>query len=370
MNISRIRRFSQFSGLIFVLVAQGLAGMQTVSAQEPVPDIRGNYELFGTQAVTGCADFGVDFTSPLAGTLQITSQDGSRFVGVFGFPSQGADFFTFSGNVAADGSFEGTWDFPASPGVFQDQLLTGHISGANADAEFTATYGTQGVACDYRASLASIAATLSWMPPDPASTAAFPPPRALTLSESQARRPHTPADEAVAAAFGFPPEIPERAAAPGAGAATGYKVYRSSSPNVSTTSENLFAQVPPSQTSLPTGASASGSFFVVTTTYAGGESQASNEVSGGLKPATVTNVKVTSTKIKANGDGFTSTVLVFVDGIPFASGAKVKGGKKVTQKGALITGQTLGEYLTPGKVVAITFRNADGAIATWVYTKP
>ena len=159
-------------------------------------------------------------------------------------------------------------------------------------------------------------------------------------------------------------------AMPGAGAATGYKVYRSSSPNVSTTSENLFAQVPPSQTSLPTGASASGSFFVVTTTYAGGESQASNEVSGGLKPATVTNVKVTSTKIKANGDGFTSTVLVFVDGIPFASGAKVKGGKKVTQKGALITGQTLGEYLTPGKVVAITFRNADGAIATWVYTKP
>lgn len=151
---------------------------------------------------------------------------------------------------------------------------------------------------------------------------------------------------------------------------TGYKVYRSTTPNVQTVPANLFAQLPPSQTGLPTGVSAGGAFFVVTATYETGESGPSNEVSGGLTPATVGSVKVSGTKIKATGAGFTAVVSVFVDGIPFVAPAKVKNGSKVTQKGTLLTGQTLAQYVTSGRLVTISFRNSDGATATYLYTKP
>lgn len=371
MSTSLHRALAQVVCLVVVVTFAGSAGLRTAEAQEPVPDIRGSYALYGTQSVTGCGEFGGDFSTPLAGTLQISTQDGSRFAGTFGFPEQGSTFFELDGNVSADGSFEGTWRFVSAGGeIFQNERVIGHVVGVNADADFTAEYGTQGIVCNYRASLASIAATLAWQAPDPGSTAEFPPPRALTLTENQGKRAETPVDEAVATVLGFAPDAAERAASPGAGAVTGYKVYRSSTPNVQTVPANLFASVPPTQTNLPTGSAAGGTFFVVTTTYAGGESDPSNEVSGGLTPATVTKVKVTNAKIKATGKGFSTSVLVFIDGIPFVSGATVKNGKKVTQKGALLNGQTLAQYLTPGRVVAITFRNADGAIATWVYTKP
>lgn len=358
--------------LVFtVTLAPCVVSIPVAHAQEPVPDVRGNYELYGTQTVTGCGEFGGDFSSPLAGTLQITAQDGDRISGTFGFPDQGATFFSLTGTVGVDGSFEGTWSYSQAPGgVFSNERVIGTIANGAADADFTATYGAGGIACNYRASLASIAATLAWQAPDPASLAALPPPRALTLSESTAKRPETRIDEAVSTASGFPPDMAERAAKVLGGSVTGYKVYRSSTPNVQTVAANLFAQVPPTQTNLPTGAAAGGSFFVVTSTYEEGESDPSNEVSGGLTPASLTRVKVTNAKIKATGNGFSTSVQVYIDGIPFVSIATVKNGKKVTQKGALLSGQTLSQYLTPGKVVAITFRNADGAIATYVYTKP
>ena len=62
--------------------------------------------------------------------------------------------------------------------------------------------------------------------------------------------------------------------------------------------------------------------------------------------------------------------VVFVDGIPFASSAAVKGSTKVVQKGNLLTGQSLSDYITSGRQVAITFRNDNGGVATFVYSKP
>lgn len=373
MRTSMTRAAANFACMltILTLVASAFSN-RTVEAQSPVPDIRGNYELYGTQTVSGCADVGGDFSSPLDGTLQITAQEGDQFSGTFGFPDQGIVFFGLSGTVNAAGGFEGTWSFPQTPGgVFSNPRVVGTIANGNADADFTADFGTQGVLCNYRASLASIAATLAWQAPDAASASDFPPPRALTLAENTpAKHSPTQFEIALAAAIGFPPEGSQRVFRQRDGMVTGYNIYRSSTPGVQPVPGNLFAQTPATQTSLPTGAAAGGSFFVVTAAYEGGESDPTNEVSGGLTPAVLTKVKVSASKIKATGNGFTATVQVFVDGIPFVGGATVKGGKKVTQRGALLTGQTLSQYLTPGKVVAISFRNADGAIATFVYTKP
>ena len=54
---------------------------------------------------------------------------------------------------------------------------------------------------------------------------------------------------------------------------------------------------------------------------------------------------------------------VLVDGIPFASAATVKGTSKVVQKGKLLTGQTIGDYLAAhGGVVLVQFRNSNGGI--------
>lgn len=373
MTTSLTRAVANFACMLTILsLAAGAVSNRAVEAQSAVPDIRGDYDLYGNQTVTGCAEVGGDFSSPLAGTLHIAAQEGDQFSGTLGTPDQSVVIFALSGTVNAAGGIEGTWSFPESPGgVFMNPRVTGTIANGNADADFTADFGTQGVSCNYRASLASIAATLAWQAPDAASTSEFPPPRALILAENTpAKRSPAQLDEALAAAIGFPPEGSQRVLGQRDGMVTGYNVYRSSTPGVQPVPGNLFAQTPATQTSLPTGAAAGGSFFVVTATYADGESDPTNEVSGGLTPAVLTKVKVSASKIKATGTGFSVTVQVFIDGIPFVSGASVKGGTKVTQKGALLTGQTLSQYLTPGKVVAISFRNADGAIATYVYTKP
>jgi hypothetical protein len=150
------------------------------------------------------------------------------------------------------------------------------------------------------------------------------------------------------------------------GGVTGYNVYRSSSPNVQPTPANFFASVPATQTTLP--GAPGGSFFVVTATTGSDESSASNTAAAGAGPgATLGTVKVKSTKITAKGSGFTSRVDVFVDGIPFAAPAKAKS-TKVAQKGALLTGQTIGAYLAAhGGRAVISFRNSDGGVATFAY---
>ena len=81
-------------------------------------------------------------------------------------------------------------------------------------------------------------------------------------------------------------------------------------------------------------------------------------------PASFTKVSVKPTKVVAKGSNFGTTVQVFVDGIPFAQAATVKGGKKVTQKGALLTGQSVRDYIAAhGGSARISFRSANGAIA-------
>lgn len=143
----------------------------------------------------------------------------------------------------------------------------------------------------------------------------------------------------------------------------GYNVYRGTSPGVTATPGNFFTSVGPSQTSAGSSVAPGGSFFVVTGVYDTGESSASNEVNA--TPGVVTSVKVKSTKVVTKGAGFTATVQVFIDGIPFAEPATVKALKKVTQKGNLLTGQSVREYLSShGGSARMTIRNESGATVT------
>ena len=70
-------------------------------------------------------------------------------------------------------------------------------------------------------------------------------------------------------------------------------------------------------------------------------------------------------KVVTKGAGFTPTVQVRVDGIPFVAAATVKNGTKVTQKGNLLTGQSVQNYLAAnGGTARMTIRNASGATVT------
>ena len=82
-------------------------------------------------------------------------------------------------------------------------------------------------------------------------------------------------------------------------------------------------------------------------------------------PGTVNSVKVKAAKVVTKGAGFTATVQVFVDGIPFVSPATVKNLTKVTQKGNLLTGQSVQAYLASnGGTARMTIRNTSGATVT------
>ena len=190
-------------------------------------------------------------------------------------------------------------------------------------------------------------ATLEWDAPDQNSSVPLPPPEHLRA---------TPIGSP--AATGAEPILWRR----GEGV-KGYNVYSSSTSPVMATPENLFTSVPPNQTSVGVPTASGGSFFVVTATYDDGESPPSNEASADVPAATLSSLKVTSTKIVGKGASFSSTVQVFLDGIPFTSPAKVKGTTKVTQKGTLVTGQTVGAYLaSKGGVALVQFRNSNGGI--------
>jgi hypothetical protein len=148
-----------------------------------------------------------------------------------------------------------------------------------------------------------------------------------------------------------------------AGQLVGYKVYRSNQPNTTPTAGNLLTSVAPSQTSAPVSVASGGTFFVVTAVYDDGESGPSNEASGDIPGPTVDRVKASRAKITATGQGFQTPLEVFVDGIPFASEPRVKKqGAKAVQSGALLTGQSIGEYLTNGRTATVAFRNPDGGI--------
>ncbi len=150
-----------------------------------------------------------------------------------------------------------------------------------------------------------------------------------------------------------------------------YNVYVSDSPNVQTTAENLWSTVPADETTATAPVAPGGSFFTVTTTYPSGESGGSNEASDGDKVGpSLSSMKVTSTKVTAKGTGFSDTVDIFVDGIPFAEPSKVKGGNtKAVQKGSLVIGMTVEQYMASGTSFLIIVRNDDGGVTTWDYEK-
>jgi hypothetical protein len=339
---------------IFVALLLCACAAPAGAARQDIPDIVGTYPLAGTQSFYGCFTDGQIYTSPLAASLVVEEQAAAHFSGYIGFPQEQFQLFVLTGTVGADGALAGTWQYfdPQTDELFFEKSFTGRAVGGKAEIELLGRYGVEGqVECSYEVALGPESTSLSWLPPDVESGAENPPPRALQVG------PTVPAPEEAAERQG---DIEKP---------TAYNVYRSSTPGVQPTSANLYASVPSSQTSVPGPVGVAGSFFVVTAVYPDGESAPSNEVSGGVEAATLGRVKVSGAKIKASGSGFSSTVQVLVDGIPFVSRAKVKN-NKVTQKGALLTGQTLGQYITSGKTVAITFRNANGGVATYIHTEP
>jgi hypothetical protein len=325
-------------------------------AQQGFPDIRGTYPVSGAVTIFSCT-VGEGGTPPISTVpvsidLVITDQDGASFSGYLGLPEPQTVYYTITGQVSSEGLIGGTWEehFDA-PLDLLDRTFTGEISNGKAAIELTATFGVEDVSCQYRVALSSDSVILSWVAPvDPTDQTPLPPPQQLQA---------------------FSAAAPQKVAKTGAATPTGYNVYRSTTPNVETTPGNLFTSVPPTQTTVPAPDGSDGSFFVVTATYDSGESGPSNEVSGGVPAATLTSVRIVKgTKLVAKGKDFTSSVQVLVDGIPFGAPAKVKGSAKVVQKGALLTGQSLADYITPGRTVTITFRNANGGVATKIYPEP
>jgi hypothetical protein len=194
--------------------------------------------------------------------------------------------------------------------------------------------------------------TIRWDPPNAENA---PPRNAEAVLEEPPSRVRTPISAAIPAV------------AAGVRALTGYKVYRSTTPNVAITPANLFTTVPPTQTSAPM--APGGSFFAVTACYSNGsESDPSNEAGAGAGAGpSIARVKLKASKVVITGMNFTSTALVFLDGIPFVKTARSKkNGTKLAQKGQLLTGQTVGEYLasTAGPVL-VGVRNSNGVFTAF-----
>jgi hypothetical protein len=343
-------------------------------AQQAPPDIRGVYYVSGAQSIYDCgiAPGATETTSPEAtfpfsAYLSITSQDGSAFSGEIGFPQQQISIFLLTGQVSSEGLIEGLWSYGPDvtpPPEVANPVFTGEIVNGKVAIELTGAFVSSGASCQYRVALSSSSVTLTWAAPDTTSTDALPPPRQLVATPN----PEPPAAK-MASASTEPPAA-AKAAAPRDGSPTGYNVYRSSMPGVQPTPQNLYTSVPATQTTVPAPDGTSGSFFVVTATYETGESGPSNEVSGGVPAATVTSVTPKGAKLILKGSDFSSPVQVFADGIPFVSQPRVKAGTKVVQKGVLATGETVAQYFTSGRTVTISVRNANGGVATKVYTRP
>jgi uncharacterized repeat protein (TIGR01451 family) len=151
----------------------------------------------------------------------------------------------------------------------------------------------------------------------------------------------------------------------------GYNVYRSNQPNVQPTPQNFFTTVPASVTSLVAPTAPSGSFFTVTANYPNGESPSTNAASGGIPEPAISGFLVGGAKVTVIGERFTDHVQVFVDGIPFKKQAKVKNGNtRIVQKGKLLTGQSVAQYLQQqGGVVLVSVLNTDTGIGTFLYIR-
>lgn len=157
-----------------------------------------------------------------------------------------------------------------------------------------------------------------------------------------------------------------------AGGTRRFNVYASTQAGVQPVPSNFFVSVPDSQSSVDVSTAPAGSFFVVTTATDDSESAPSNEV-GGVLP-TVTKLRVSATKLVAQGTGFAPGLRVLFGGLSFTSAASLKkNNTKVIQKGPLVSGQSIGsfadQYLSPGAKVVILFVNANGSAVAVEYTR-
>lgn len=151
----------------------------------------------------------------------------------------------------------------------------------------------------------------------------------------------------------------------------GYNVYRSNTPNTTPIPSNFFTSVGPGTTTVVAPTAPGGSFFVVTAQYPNGESGETNAASGGIPEPDIDSFQIKGGKVIVNGTGFTDNVTVFIDGIPFTKTAKVKKeNTRVQQKGRLLTGQSVSDYLNQqGGVVLVSVLNSDTGIGTFLYRR-
>ena len=110
---------------------------------------------------------------------------------------------------------------------------------------------------------------------------------------------------------------------------------------------------------------------MVTAPDPNGESGETNAASGGIPEPDIESFQIKGGKVVINGTGFTDSVTVFIDGIPFNKAAKVKKeNTRVQQKGRLLTGQSVTEYLNQqGGVVLVSVLNSDTGIGTFLYRR-
>jgi hypothetical protein len=350
-------RFSRTAfAFVFLLSIFGIV-RPVALAQDGVPNIVGNYTTAGTLSYVDCDVNTIpEQTFPLIAPLAITDQTGSAFHGTLFTDEQGHAYVTFTGTVDAAGMLSGTWDFADIP---DDHLInltfTGAVENGNLTIDFIADYAFDGdIFCSVKISLSSGAIYLSWTAPEAPTGETLPPPRDLVVIPLD-----IPGHDGATAAK-------SEAAAPTA--VTGYKIYRSTQPNVQPSPNNIFATLPPNQTSIPAAAGLRGSYFVVTACYATGESAPSNEVSASATPGpTITSLKPAKKKLTAVGTGFVAGTRVEINGVGFTAAPKLKkNSTKFIQKGTLVNGQTIVQALAQSGPIQITFRNPDGGITNLV----
>jgi hypothetical protein len=348
-------QFGNRNALVLVFIICLLAApLPRALAQGGFPNLVGTYATAGGWSWVNCEDLGLPMTTfPIYAELTVTSQEGNHFQGTLFDDGQGGSFISFQGTVNEAGDFSGTWDLTNTPneGLF-NQTFGGRIEGTNLTIDFVAEFGIKGEpACGLLIALSSGAVLLTWTAPDAASGEELPPPRDLIVAplELPKRRDATETQPA-------PP-----------GAVTGYKVYRSSQPNVQPSPNNIFATLPPNQTAVPAASGLRGSYFVVTACYAAGESAPSNEVVASATPGpVVTNFTPTNKKLTFTGTGFVPGTTLQINGVGFVALPKIKPDTKFTQKGKLTNGLNIKKALAQPGALQLTFRTPDGGITNLV----
>jgi uncharacterized repeat protein (TIGR01451 family) len=147
----------------------------------------------------------------------------------------------------------------------------------------------------------------------------------------------------------------------------GYNIFISSGQTVQPIPSNLWKTVSAGMLTSNVPVAPSGSSYLVTAVW---HCSAGNKDSGPSNPQSVPgggNIDTVdiSSQLNIRGSGFTDNVEVFIDGVGFRKNARLKNGKQVVQKGALLDGRSIDQILAPGKSVLLTVRNTNGGVASF-----